>query len=159
MHVNQKTKDGWNIIEVVSDNKIMVQVIEDQIDPSIKHVALDEKFMEGRGSIVTDLNRPVYSDNINLIPSHMQDGILRYIEDGIRGGAFMTAVLSNQLQEAFQLGDQSNIEAMQYWVTYLYNYAPRDCYGSPEAVDYWVSVGGKNGIDRNFKQPKTESEK
>ena len=36
-----------------------------------------------------------------LIPQHMRGGIERYVMNGVPPGSFLTAVLSNDLKEAF----------------------------------------------------------
>ncbi len=40
------------------------------------------------------------------LPEHMQDGMRRYIENGIEGGSFMMAVLCNDLMGAIVVVDR-----------------------------------------------------
>lgn len=88
-----------------------------------------------------------YRENIGLVPGHMRAGIIEWIERGIPGGGFMMAVLRNDLMDAFGRADSTNKSAMQDWAAYLYNYAPHNCHGSPEAVHAWREKGGL-GIER-----------
>lgn len=72
------------------------------------------------------------------VPSHMHDGYLLYIRDGIRPGSFLCAVLSNNLEDACNRADLENRHALFAHVVFLANHAPRGCWGSPAAVDAWV---------------------
>lgn len=84
--------------------------------------------------------------NYSRLPEHMRDGFRRYIEDGIPGGSFMTAVLSNDLMGAFQRADDINRDHMFDTCAFLHNEAPRGCFGSPEHVKDWIRSGGLNGL-------------
>lgn len=81
------------------------------------------------------------------IPAHMQDTARRYIERGIPGGSFFTALVANDLMGAFQRADDANTAAMRDWCAFLYNEAPQACWGSPEMVDAWIASGGMAGRD------------
>jgi len=83
--------------------------------------------------------------NYSNLPTHMQDGARRYIEDGIPGGSFFDALVSNDLMRAFGKADDVNRAAMWDWCLFLYNEAPSRCFGSPEIVSAWVKSGGING--------------
>lgn len=74
-----------------------------------------------------------------LIPSHMHGGLRRYLDDKIAPGGFMMAVLENNLKEAVGRADHMNLRALPEYVSFLYNYAPRNCWGSPEKVATWLS--------------------
>ena len=80
------------------------------------------------------------------IPAHMRDSLLAYIYDGRPGGDFLMAVLSNDLEEAVARADDANLCLIVHYVRFLYNHAPRACWGSVEAVARWLDVGGLNGI-------------
>lgn len=75
----------------------------------------------------------------HLIPPHMWGAVQRYYLHGIPPGNFLTAVLSNDLMEAFGRADDENSDAMRQWVQFLYNYAPRGGHGSPENVRAWMA--------------------
>jgi len=79
------------------------------------------------------------------LPAHMQDTARLYVEKGIPGGSFFTAVVSNDLMRAFARADETNADAMRDWVMWLYNDAPCWCHGSPERVREWISRGGLAG--------------
>ena len=87
-----------------------------------------------------------YRDHLHLLPPHMHNGIVGWIEHAQPVGHFLTALLSNDLMEAFGRADDKNIASMRQWVIFLYNYAPRGCYGSPQNVAAWRAAGGQEGI-------------
>lgn len=67
------------------------------------------------------------------------EAIERYHNRGILPGGFLQAVLSNDLKEACQQGDQDNLDALVAIVALIYNELPACCWGSPEKVAAWVS--------------------
>jgi hypothetical protein len=73
------------------------------------------------------------------LPEHMQYGAREYVERGRRPGGFLLAVLRNDLVEAFGKADGTNLRAMEVWVLWLFNEAPRECWGSAEKVNAWVA--------------------
>ena len=83
--------------------------------------------------------------NYDMLPQHMRDVSRRYIENGIPGGSFFTAVVSNDLMGAYGRADSDNKDAMGDWCAFFYNEAPVHCHGSPAIVSAWVKRGGING--------------
>jgi hypothetical protein len=79
------------------------------------------------------------------IPGYMQGGLVRYYENGIPPGSFLTAVLKNDLMEAFNAADSNNQKAMRSYVMWLYNAAPMGSFGSPEAVTRWYKQKQQEG--------------
>lgn len=73
------------------------------------------------------------------VPEHTHRGLVRYIVDHAPVGDFLTAVLSNDLREAVYRADDKNVPALPAFVGFLYNHAPRDCWGSPGAVKRWLA--------------------
>lgn len=73
-----------------------------------------------------------------LLPEHMWGGMKRYLENGIMPGSFLTAVLLNDLKGALGQADHINRNRLHDIVTFLYNYAPGTCWGSPDKVNAWV---------------------
>jgi hypothetical protein len=84
--------------------------------------------------------------HIGMLPGHMQDGMLRFIEKGHPVGGFLSALLSNDLKETFVRADSTNAARVSDFVTYLYNYAPLACWGSKERFEKWQEQGGLEGI-------------
>jgi len=83
-------------------------------------------------------------DQINegqhLIPEHMWSGVVNYFVHRLPPGAFMTAILSNDFMDAAGRADWLNKAALANWAEFLYNYVPRNSYGSPEAVAAWLEA-------------------
>uniref|UniRef100_A0A6H1ZV46 Uncharacterized protein n=1 Tax=viral metagenome TaxID=1070528 RepID=A0A6H1ZV46_9ZZZZ len=84
--------------------------------------------------------------NYNILPDYMRNEAKRYIEEGIPCGDFLTAVFENNLVEAFGKADDTNQMFMFEYAKFLYNEAPRSCWGSKETVDKWISNGGLKGV-------------
>lgn len=76
------------------------------------------------------------------LPAHMQGAARRYVEQGIPPGSFLTAVLENNLMQAFARADEINTDAMRVWTEWLYWEAPGNCHGSPTLVQTWIEHKG-----------------
>lgn len=72
------------------------------------------------------------------LPEHMREGFARYIEKHVPMGDFGMAVLSNDLKEACIRADNINRVRLFETVQWLYNYAPSQCWGSPDKVAAWL---------------------
>ena len=84
--------------------------------------------------------------NYDKVPvATMVGSVKMYIEEGISGGGFLTALFSNNLIGAFSQADNVNTEAMKEWTVFLFNYIPSDCWGSKEKVQAWIEDGGITG--------------
>jgi hypothetical protein len=80
------------------------------------------------------------------IPDYMRDGIKMYIERGIaHPGGFLTAIIQNDLKEAVRRADDTNRRLLANYVDFFYNYAPIDCWGSPDKMAKWIERGGLYG--------------
>jgi hypothetical protein len=79
------------------------------------------------------------------IPARMHGGIVRYVEDGIQPGHFLTAVINNDLREACGRADDENVQLLANYVRWFYNYAPSGCWGSSDSATRWARVGGLRG--------------
>ena len=71
------------------------------------------------------------------IPEHLHEGLTRYLLDGIRPGAFLQCVLTNDLAGAVlrYAGDLNDLKTLLLW---LLNCTPSPCSGTPRAVDKWI---------------------
>lgn len=68
----------------------------------------------------------------------IKDAIDRYANTGCPLGGFLTAVMENNLMEAFCRADEDNTRDMREIVAYVYNEIPGPCHGSPEIVAEWI---------------------
>lgn len=71
------------------------------------------------------------------IPDRLLEPLYGHIEHGCPTGGFLQAVLSNDLQESFGRADDESRFAIPSLVTFLCNYAPAPCWGSPDKVKAW----------------------
>lgn len=62
----------------------------------------------------------------------------RYLNNGIMPGSFLTAVLENNLSEAFGRADHENEANLKNIVGYVYNNLPSGCWGSREKVQNYL---------------------
>lgn len=83
---------------------------------------------------------------LETLPAHMRDSVERYVLYGVPGGSFLTELFANRLVQAFGRADDENIAAMRDWAAWLYNHAPRGCWGSHKAVAEWCEAGGLLGM-------------
>lgn len=66
----------------------------------------------------------VFDNEYVAIPDYIQDSIRRYVEDRIKPGGFMTAVLCNDLYEATGRADENSLKALHLIVRWFANRAP-----------------------------------
>ena len=66
------------------------------------------------------------------------DAAIRYVEKRWRPGGFLTAVLSNDLKEAFGRADEKSRAGLFAIVKWLYNEAPSTCWGNSDRVEAWL---------------------
>lgn len=89
------------------------------------------------------------------LPEHMQPAAQRYVEHGVHPGSFLTAVICNDLFDAFQRADDVNRDAMFDWCMFFHNDVPGDCYGDYETFKAWLKAGGLDGINAAREQVAT----
>lgn len=82
------------------------------------------------------------------LPEHMREGARMYVEHGGHPGHFLRAVVENDLVGAFAAADEKNFAHMADWARWLYNEAPRACWGSREAVRAWIEMRAEQRIRR-----------
>ena len=73
------------------------------------------------------------------LPEHMREAARLYIEEGEMPGHFLTAVLTNNLVEAFGNADEDNRSCMWEWCLWLYNEIPMPAWGSANKVLAWCN--------------------
>ena len=76
----------------------------------------------------------LWSEKSDHLPATLQQGLLRYLENGISPGHFLTAVLTNNLFDAIGRADELSLAALPDICKFLYNYAPSGCWGSKEKM-------------------------
>ena len=77
---------------------------------------------------------------------HLQPGLKRYFQSGIRTGGFLQACLENDPLGALnRAADQPTRENIPQIFEFLENRAPAESWGSPEKVEAWIKQGGEAG--------------
>lgn len=65
-------------------------------------------------------------------------GLERYLNHGIAPGSFLTAVLCNDLSDAFGRADCVNSANLKNIVSYVYHHIPYSAWGSREKVEAFM---------------------
>jgi len=73
------------------------------------------------------------------IPEYMHGGLIRYYENGINPGSFLTSLLNNDLKETFGRADDTNKYCIRNYLLWLYSHAPTKSWGHADAVDNWIN--------------------
>lgn len=66
----------------------------------------------------------VFDNEYAAIPDYIQDSIRRYVENHIRPGGFLTAVLCNDLYGATGRADENSLKSLHLIVRWFANRAP-----------------------------------
>jgi hypothetical protein len=75
-----------------------------------------------------------------VIDDALLDGLERYVRDRIRTGSFLRAVLENDFSEAIARAYLSlTLAQLKAINELLYNYFPKNSYGSPDIVKAWLA--------------------
>lgn len=72
------------------------------------------------------------------IPENIYLALKRYWNDALPPGAFVTAVLSNNLMDAVGYADHVSERYLADIVNYVKYHSPRGSYGNPELVRSWL---------------------
>lgn len=84
--------------------------------------------------------------HLDKLPEHMQHGVVDWIKYGAMPGGFLSAVLRNDLADAFARADLVNMACMRSWAHWLYHDAPAGCWGSDVKMKQWREHGGLSGL-------------
>lgn len=103
------------------------------------------------------MTEKAYTYDSFFIPSYMWEGIDLYIRRGVKPGSFLSAVIANDLREAVNCADQTNMRNLPAYVAFFYNEAPRHCWGSPEAMVAWMVCGGLEAQAESVRPPNLQA--
>jgi hypothetical protein len=88
-----------------------------------------------------------------MIPGYTLEALKRYRDHHVPVGDFLTAVLENNLMEAFGRADENNSEAMKDILIFVRWEMPGDCHGSPERVAAWIEKGREERCSESSQSP------
>lgn len=74
------------------------------------------------------------------IPNDLLNELIAYGKQGKKPGQFVSAVISNQLMQAFARADEETQKAMPQIVKFICNQMPIGCYGSVNNFQEWKGV-------------------
>ncbi len=96
------------------------------------------------GSMDDLMDEAAILQDFGLIRRNIVEGMNRFVLLHQPVGHFLTAVLSNNLREAFARADNENQKTMFQIVSYCHNQIPGNCWGTPEKVKAWVEMKPKD---------------
>jgi hypothetical protein len=99
--------------------------------------------------------------NYDLLPTHLQEGMRRYIEHHIETGSFLRAVLENDFEQACFRADAGSLHELPH-IAFWLRKAPREAWGSPMAVKAWIAAGKRNmtgSLEQDGRMPGAAGEK
>lgn len=97
------------------------------------------------------LQDDAFSGEYTKIPQHMQDALVRYVEQGIKPGHFLSAVICNDLFEAVGHADATNLPILPVYVRWFYNIAPGSCWHSVGHMNDWMLARQTDWLAENEK--------
>jgi hypothetical protein len=77
--------------------------------------------------------------NYTTLPQHLREGMQRYLEDRIRPGGFLVAVLENDLMGAVRRADQDSLAFLDRIMMDFMIDVPPVAWGSPQKVERWLA--------------------
>lgn len=72
------------------------------------------------------------------VPTRLQDGLRRYVCEGIAPGSFLQAIFRGDLFDAVGRADPDMLIWLPNICTFIFNYCPAPCWGSKQKVNAWV---------------------
>lgn len=87
-----------------------------------------------------------FPERIAAVPEHLQGGLRRFVEIGMRPGSGLCSVLQDDgVTVVARSLDDKAFAGLTGLLWFLYNCVPAVCWGSPKAVDDWIAGGGLEG--------------
>lgn len=74
-----------------------------------------------------------------FVPEHDRESIRNYIDHRVPMGAFLTAVVENNLSRAIACADDTNLKHLYSIVRWFYQCAPSLCWGSQRRHEAWLA--------------------
>jgi hypothetical protein len=79
---------------------------------------------------------PSYTEKI---PFLVLCSLVHYVVNRHSTGNFLTAFLSNELNQAISYADNESLAAFREINYFIYNHCPSKCWGSPTKVSDWLT--------------------
>ena len=85
-----------------------------------------------------------------VVPERTLASLNRYVNDRVKPGGFLYAVLTNNLHESFGRADRENRAALHDLVRYCHNELPSHCWGSVEKVEAYLSEDADDQYEETY---------
>jgi len=161
MHVNTITAELTRLLERLEKQLDGPGRLEDDMEEvSVKRSALQDFLwwiQRQEGSMEDLMKDAAILQDYGQISKIILEGINRHALIHQPVGDFLTAVLSNNLREAFARADEGNRKVMFQIVSYCHNQIPGVCWGTPEKVRAWIEMPVENW-KRGLMAPETDRE-
>ena len=82
------------------------------------------------------------------IPQYMHGAIIRFYENGIAPGPFLTALINNDLKGTISHADDTNRRRIHSYIMWFHNEVPGGSWGYAGAVDKWIESFKDEGEPR-----------
>ncbi|HYG68859.1 MAG TPA: hypothetical protein VD838_14425 [Anaeromyxobacteraceae bacterium] len=79
------------------------------------------------------------------IPPTVAAPLIRYVTRGEDPGPFLRDVLEGRAADVADVTSITGRHLVSQVVQWMWNEAPRECHGTPEAVREWIARGGRDG--------------
>lgn len=79
------------------------------------------------------------------IPRPLFSSVIDYIIDGIRPGAFVAAIIQNNLVMSYLRADEENCTKLNNWARFLHWEMPAGSWGTEHLYQLWCKAGGIAG--------------
>ena len=93
------------------------------------------------------LHNPVWAARLEDLHPNLRPGLARHILIGQPTGGFLTALLSNDLDDAVFRADPTSLAALSELTRFVRHCTPPLCHGSRAAVKAWRADGGLLSIE------------
>ncbi len=80
----------------------------------------------------------IYTFRSFYIPEGIMEEIRLYVEDGVKPGSFLSAIIQNDLSDACGRADDKNLHNLPAFVAYFWGETPACCWGSSEHMERWM---------------------
>ena len=79
----------------------------------------------------------------STVPPLVVKSLKNYVENRVKPGGFLSAVLANNLKAAIMSADPQSLAGLKSLVMFIYDYIPGNCHGSYQDMNRWLSSGGR----------------
>jgi len=86
------------------------------------------------------------------LPHSAQESMRAYVEHGRPTGSFLKKILCNDLVGAVGQADDFNMHILYEYTKWLYNDAPKACWGNLQIVNLWIEHKGMEQYERLVKE-------